>query len=366
MRTAMRSDAPSASDSGTSTVVLSATARIGSGHVDQLVQHPRGQRDRAPRPRPPTPATAAAPVRARFAAARHRATYPTSPTTASTAATISDRPERDVRPVVHAGTPRRPRWPRSPRRVHSRRGRERSAPSGRPSTRCRPTAGRSATRDRRAARRRSRARCRWRRCDRRARHRAAARAPTIAASAMISASGSRGRCTATNTAASAHAPTSTTLSTRPGPSGTRSPTSAAMTAERERDDREHDRRGGARRPRRALARIVADARELQGLDVVEAGGHGHSDRRTTAGRVRAARRAGYRGDEVDGRARPGSRAATTPSDGPGRLGRHAELVGDASPHERARRRDRAGCRQQPDRGHRASPATPRWPGPADA
>ncbi len=83
--------------------------------------------------------------------------------------------------------------------------------------------------------------------------------------------------------------------------------------ERHRRDREHDRRGGARGPRRTLAHVVADAREVERLDVVEAGSHGHSDRRTTAGRVRAARRAGTAATRLTARTAAGtsSRMAST-------------------------------------------------------
>ena len=98
-------------------------------------------------------------------------------------------------------------------------------------------------------------------------------APTVAANAMISASASRGRCTATNTAASGPRPDQHRTEHPAGPE--RHPV-----ADQRRDDcddecdrGEHHRRGRARRPRWALAYVVADARELQGFHVVEAGDH---------------------------------------------------------------------------------------------
>ena len=170
---------------------------------------------------------------------------------------------------------------------------------------------------------------------RRARRRAARRRPRTRPAPSTAASGSRGRCTATNTAASAHAATRTTASARPGPERhaitdeRRRPRPPAMATTASATDA-----GCARRPRRTLGHIVADAGELQGLDVVEAGGHGHSDRRTTAGRVRGSSARGDCGDEVHERAAPRARADDA-EHRPGRGSRHAELVGDGPPHEPA-------------------------------
>jgi len=104
-------------------------------------------------------------------------------------------------------------------------------------------------------------------------------APTIAANPISSASCSFGRWTATKTAAAAHAPTSTTLRIRPGPSGVRSPinaaiatsTTAAIASTTAAVAREvHG--GRSRTSSRMLARS-------RGWIFFEAGSHGHSDRR---------------------------------------------------------------------------------------
>ncbi len=115
------------------------------------------------------------------------------------------------------------------------------------------------------------------------------------------------------------------------------------------DDGQRDRSGGARRPRRTLGSIVTDAGEVQGLDVVEPGGHGHSDRRTTAGRVRAARRAGKAAMRLTARKAP----TASRRDGehrPGAIRRHAELVGDPVPRVRADQQTERHTDHEPDRG----------------
>ena len=265
MRTAMRSDAPSASESGTRMVVLTrhGADRLRPGRRARAAPTP-STRSR-PRPRRPTPATAAAPVRARLRrpAARDVPDQPDHRVDGGDGHHRPDARSRGRSFTRYTATDRR--WPSSPRPSRAgaaacgahRRAVRAPGADRRPGATRSPTAripapevahgvgGDVAAGERGAEQQRG--------ADDRA-------------SAMTAASGSRGRCAATNTAASAHAPTSTTLSTRPGPSGTRSPTNTAITARAARATAASTTaRGGARRPRRTLAHVVADARRAPGV-----------------------------------------------------------------------------------------------------
>ncbi len=175
----------------------------------------------------PTRATAGAPRSCTLVAARYRATYPTKPTTASAAAiaTSGAIAMSGRSPTITTASTALATYPA---RTQRRRARVTSDPVGTPSARCSATAGNSAIDAPRTPEPKSRtvAVATSRPANAAPNN---ASAPTKAASAMISVSGSRGRWTATNTAASAHAATSTMASGRPGPSGTRSPTRAATT-----------------------------------------------------------------------------------------------------------------------------------------
>ncbi len=88
MRTATPSDAPSARESGTRMLVLSATARIGSGQVTSSCNTHAVNEIAAATTTPHAGHCSRARSCTDFAA-RQRATYPISPTTASMAATVS-------------------------------------------------------------------------------------------------------------------------------------------------------------------------------------------------------------------------------------------------------------------------------------
>ena len=355
-----RSDAPSASESGTSTRGAQRhRAQIGCGHDDQLVQHPRRQRDRGRDHHAPRRPLEARPFLHRFAA-RHRATYPTRPTTASTAATTR--------------TGATPTSGRSSTRRHGDDGARRVA-------RPRPTAVAAACRaHRRAVRARGAARRPGSSATRDAAHAGAEVADGVGGDVASGERGTEqrggaddrgqrhdlgerlaGRCTATNTAASAHAPTSTTLSTRPGPSGTRSPTNAAITASASAttastiDAVARDVHGGrSRTSSRMLAssRGWTSSRLVATVTPIVERLRGACGRRGAAGKAATrftdSTAADHEQDDTERRAR--SASAETP-----------ELVGDTSPHERAREQTERDADHEPDRRHGAR--LPRHGGP---
>ena len=173
MRTATLSDAPSASESGTRMLVLSATARIGSGQVTSSCNTHAVNEIAAATTTPHAGHCSRARSCTDFAAPAAR-DVPDQPHHRVDGGDGQHRPERDARPVVH-------QEPRDDRAGRVARGRPQP-----PRPRAERTVGQSEHEvqadgreqrdtDRRAPRCRSRARCRWRRCDRRARHRAGAR-----------------------------------------------------------------------------------------------------------------------------------------------------------------------------------------------
>ena len=270
MRTAMRSDAPSASDNGTSTVVLTTTARIGSGHATSSCStHAVSEIAVAT-----TTAHAGHWSRARSCtppAARHRATYPTRPITASALATITtgqsatcgrsfEQVDRDDRTRgVARGAPE-PAGTRAQRavgeaehEVECDRGEERHRDAAEPGAEVAHGVGGDVAPGERGAEEHQRA-------DRRRHGHDLGQRLTR----TVHGDEDRGERPGSHQHRAQH------------PSGAERHTVADERGDhpdRERDDREHDGRGGARRPRRALAHVVADARELQGFHVVEAGDH---------------------------------------------------------------------------------------------
>ncbi len=114
---------------------------------------------------------------------------------------------------------------------------------------------------------------------------------------------------------------------------------------------ERNRSRGARRPRRTLGSIVSDAGEIQRLDVVEPGGHGHSDRRTTAGRVRAARRAGTAAMRLTAMSAAGM-STLMPSTGQVASVDTPRFSATCVPHEAADRKPERDADEQTDGGDR--------------